>query len=80
MTKRTTQDESALLSPREAALVAGISTRTLARMADRGDLQTTTPTGSRHRRYFRAEVVALTSPSEATPHASEAHLAAGGAA
>jgi excisionase family DNA binding protein len=80
MTKRTTQDESALMSPREASLLAGISTRTLARMADRGDIRSTTPTGSRHRRYFRAEVTALTTASEATPHASEALLSEGGAA
>jgi len=66
MTQRTNQDEAALISPREAALISGVVTRTLARLADRGDLTRVTPTGSRHRRYLRAEIEALTTPSQAT--------------
>lgn len=49
------------LSPREVALVLGVSTRTVSRMADSGQLHPVTlPSG--HRRYDRAEVEALAKP------------------
>ena len=71
MTQRTNQAETALISPREAAAIAGVTTRTLARMAARGELSTAKPTGSTHRRYMRSQIVALTVVSETSPHVSE---------
>ena len=80
MTQRTKQDESALVAPREAAAIAGVSTRTLARMADRGLLRSSTPSGSRHRRYVRAEIAALSPVPEGYPIPSGATPEEDGAA
>ena len=54
----TDQADSDYLPPREAAKVLHVTTRTLARMAERGDIDVITlPSG--HRRYSRASLVAL---------------------
>lgn len=66
MTKLTTQNESTPMSirPAEAALIAGLTTMQLARMADRGQITCSRPSGT-HRRYVRAEIEALAQPVEA---------------
>ncbi len=49
--------ESAYLTPGEAAAALGVSTSTVARMADAGKLRVVRPAS--HRRYVAADVEAL---------------------
>lgn len=58
-TKRTHSDEaSEYLSPAAAAEFISVTVRSLARMADRGDLKAIQlPSG--HRRYLRSDIEAL---------------------
>lgn len=50
-----------MTSPRVAAALLGVTTRTIDRMAKRGDLHPVTlPSG--HRRYLRSEIEALAKP------------------
>lgn len=58
MAKETNLDTSDLMRPAEAALVLGIHTKTLTRMALSGSIKSVTlPSG--HRRYFREDINAL---------------------
>lgn len=58
MTKRTSYDAEPLLTPKEAAQMLHVATRTLQRMADRGDVRAVKlPSG--HRRYRVSDVEAI---------------------
>lgn len=55
MTNRTEQSESDYLTPAEASEITSLHTRTLARLADAGDLEAFyLPSG--HRRYRRSDI------------------------
>lgn len=58
MAKETNLDTSDLLRPAEAALLLGIHTKTLTRMAQAGSIKSVLlPSG--HRRYVREDIDAL---------------------
>ena len=58
MTDRIEASESEYLSPAEAATATRLHSRTLARMADRGQLEAFyLPSG--HRRYLRSDIARL---------------------
>lgn len=58
MTKRTSHAEVPYLRPGEAARALSLHTRTLTRMAEKGQIQSITlPSG--HRRYLAADVSKL---------------------
>lgn len=58
-TKRNQIDAEELLTPGEAAAELGVAVRSLARIADRGDIGSVKlPSG--HRRYRREDIEALT--------------------
>jgi predicted site-specific integrase-resolvase len=60
VTERTTQDGHEWLAPGEAAKIAGVNVKTLARYADAGLIQfTRLPVGPGHRRYLRTEAEAI---------------------
>lgn len=51
-------DSTEKVTPGEAAHILGVSTRTVLRMGDRGELDfQSLPSG--HRRYFRTQIVAM---------------------
>jgi excisionase family DNA binding protein len=56
-------DNGEYISPGEAAAIAFVTTKTLARFADTGKIKSIRP-GS-HRRYLRADVEALLAPTAA---------------
>ena len=57
-TIRTHGDSEELLHPGDAAAMLKVAVRSLARMAERGDIDSITlPSG--HRRYYRAQIAAL---------------------
>lgn len=63
-TIRNHSDSEELLHPGEAAGMLKVAVRSVARMAERGDIDSVTlPSG--HRRYYRAEIEAIVS-GEAT--------------
>lgn len=62
MTNRTDQIEPFCdLTPSEASRLSGVTPLTLSRMADRGELTISRPSGT-HRRYNRSEIEALAKP------------------
>lgn len=61
MTKTTNQDEAAYIRPSEAAKLAFVGTKTLARMADKGRIHSL-KLDSGHRRYLRTDVLSLLTP------------------
>ena len=64
MTDKQRLDDEAKLKPAEAAEVLRVSTRTLTRMADRGELSIIKlPSG--HNRYLRSEIELLAQPAQA---------------
>lgn len=60
-TDKQSLDKSERIAPREVAKILGVSTRTVSRMADAGELHAI-PLPSGHRRYVRAEIEALAQP------------------
>lgn len=57
-TNRNHYDSGELIHPGEAAAMLKVAVRSLARMAERGDIESITlPSG--HRRYHREEIAAL---------------------
>ncbi|MCU1441084.1 MAG: hypothetical protein JWP85_2081 [Rhodoglobus sp.] len=74
MAKPTDQGNAAYVSPAEASRLAFVSTKTLARMADSGDIRSIRlPSG--HRRYHRGDVtpdIDSTPADSASPHAESA--------
>lgn len=65
MTNKQTGDTEAKLTPAEASRLLYVSTRTLTRMGDRGQL-TVVRLPSGHRRYLRGEVEELAHPARRT--------------
>ena len=66
MTNQTTQDSEAYIAPGDAARIAFVTTKTLGRMAERGDIRSfTLPSG--HRRYSREDVEALAADEHHSP-------------
>ncbi|WP_430600294.1 hypothetical protein [Brevibacterium sp. K72] len=58
MTNQTTHDSDAYVPPGAAARIAFVTTKTLIRMAERGDIRSfTLPSG--HRRYHREDLEAI---------------------
>lgn len=55
-------DDYALIRPKEAARLAGVDIDTLARWVDEGRLPARRTLGG-HRRYRRADIIALTEPA-----------------
>lgn len=53
-----TVPESDWISPWDASKALGISQRTVARLADRGDIRAIRPTGG-HRRYYAPDIEAI---------------------
>jgi hypothetical protein len=64
MANQANQSSSDFVSPSEASRLVGMSPRTLARMADQNRITVAHPTGTRHRRYVRAEILALVAADE----------------
>lgn len=69
--------DSEYLSPGEAADLLGVSTRTLTRWADEGHVQAIRVGPNGHRRYTRASVLALSTPTLHTGQDLVALIAAG---
>lgn len=57
MTERTTLDAEEWISPGEAAGILGVTTKTVARLADAGTIRSIRP--GTHRRYAVADIAAL---------------------
>lgn len=63
MPNRTIEDASEYMSPGEAGALLHVHTRTISRMADRGEIRTIR-VGSGHRRYKREDVLRFLDQAE----------------